>query len=722
MSESSKMGKVFVMSGNSLRCLGSLILVIFTVCIVSVSAQPITAPVVITSPGMYELTADARGITDMYGIKVESSDVVIDGQGFFLGGDQRDKSVGVYVNKYGGSITNVTIKNLKLEDWNTAVSYQYVKGEEGDQNEISNLDIIDCPTGIHIEYSDVITIFDNMIRDCSKAINIEQNSNLVTLKKNNLKNNGVGVIVMKTTDVSLIENNVNTCEVYGIQVTDSTGFSMTKNNVSDNKYAALQLENSENSVIVDNNFSKTETGPVVVIGNGVRGAEIYNNYFGSVNNISVDDISSDISWNTTLDVGVNILGGPYKGGNYWGSAPGLSGFSDDVADEDGYGIGDTPYEINAYNIDYLPLTNTDKNYPAPTPEPEVVVISESEGDVLPEANGTQSDTDNSTVNESVISEQIEENLLIPVNITGTSDVNYTTNNSSYSPSISVQNEYNGEESVFSALNTSVVQVRDGQGNVSENVTVQNETISSLPLVKNGYLFFTGLSPGYQVSLLTTVNTEVVLDEVPTSSLSVPVPADVPLYTSWKVQHQNQTLATGTIDRYPAADETVVINISVTDSGVTPEAIEVSSVNQASPAILEVSNETAPVLVQIGNRTDTVENNTTPFLVVPPALTYLPKTTDVAKNTTSSGSIVMMNKANGEMVPGYTVTAYAGPGGAIFPEGSVEVMEKENVTFVLTPYEGHEIDYLLIDGSTVEPATEYQFINVTRDHTIIAGFT
>jgi parallel beta-helix repeat (two copies) len=368
MSESSKMGKVFVMSGNSLRCLGSLILVIFTVCIVSVSAQPITAPVVITSPGMYELTADARGITDMYGIKVESSDVVIDGQGFFLGGDQRDKSVGVYVNKYGGSITNVTIKNLKLEDWNTAVSYQYVKGEEGDQNEISNVDIIDCPTGIHIEYSDVITIFDNMIRDCSKAINIEQNSNLVTLKKNNLKNNGVGVIVMKTTDVSLIENNVNTCEVYGIQVTDSTGFSMTKNNVSDNKYAALQLENSENSVIVDNNFSKTETGPVVVIGNGVRGAEIYNNYFGSVNNISVDDISSDISWNTTLDVGVNILGGPYKGGNYWGSAPGLSGFSDDVADEDGYGIGDTPYEINAYNIDYLPLTNTDKNYPAPTPD------------------------------------------------------------------------------------------------------------------------------------------------------------------------------------------------------------------------------------------------------------------------------------------------------------------------------------------------------------------
>ena len=248
---------------------------------------------------MYELTADARGITDMYGIRIESSDVVLDGQGHFLGGDQRDKSVGIYVNKFGGSITNVTIKNLKLEDWNNGVSYQYVKGKEGDTNVISNLDIIDCPTGIHIEYSDFIRITDNLIRDCSKAINIEQTSSKVTVTKNTLKNNGVGVIVMKTADVTLHDNTINTCDVYGVQVTDSSGFTLTKNGISDNKYAALQIESTTDSVITDNNFSKTTTGPVVVIGNGVRGAKIYNNYFGSVTNISVDEISSDIVWNVT---------------------------------------------------------------------------------------------------------------------------------------------------------------------------------------------------------------------------------------------------------------------------------------------------------------------------------------------------------------------------------------------------------------------------------------
>src|SRR5690606_5247615 len=106
----------------------------------------------------------------------------------------------------------------------------------------------------------------------------------------------VGIIVMNTADVTLHDNTINTCEVYGVQVTDSSGFTITKNGISDNKYAALQIENTVDSVITDNNFSKTTTGPVVVIGNGVRGAEIYNNYFGSVTNISVDDISSDIVW------------------------------------------------------------------------------------------------------------------------------------------------------------------------------------------------------------------------------------------------------------------------------------------------------------------------------------------------------------------------------------------------------------------------------------------
>lgn len=659
------------------------------------AAQPITAPVVITSPGTYELTEDARGLTDVYGIKIECSDVVLDGQGHFLGGDLRDKSVGVYVNKYGGSITNVTVKNLKLEDWNSAVSYQYVKGQEGDRNEVTNLDIIDCLTGIHIEYSDVIQLVDNMIRDCSTAINIEQNSNMVTLTKNNVKDNGAGILVANTVDVSLSDNNVNSCDVYGIEVTDSSGFSMVKNSVSDNKYAALKIENSRDSTITDNNFSKTETGPVVVIGNGVTGADIYNNYFGSVENISVDEISSDITWNTTLEVGVNILGGPYMGGNYWGSAPGLEGYSDTVDDEDGFGIGDKPYEINSYNIDYLPLTNTEKNYPAPTPEPvEQVASIEAENQTVSDGNLTET-------NETEEVSEIPSDKILSENVTEAEIA---------LPLTPVQNEYVDGESAFSALGSEVVRVKEEAGNNTSQI-VNNDSVTNISPVKNGYLLFTGLTPGNQVILLTSAGTEVNLDKVLTSTLSVPVPADVSLYSSWKIMDDTRTIGAGTISRYPAADETVVIN-TIEPAAGSPE--------NSGATILQLSNLTEPFEGSNVSPPVIESVNTTPTMVIPPVLTYLPKDAG-AENSSGIESMVMVNTADGGLVPGYTITAYAGPGGAIFPEGTIEVMAEGNITFVMTPYEGHEVDYLLIDGSAVNATPEYQFINVTRDHTIIAGF-
>ncbi|HPP78558.1 NosD domain-containing protein [Methanospirillum sp.] len=710
------------MSGIKFQTLGCFILVLISALCVSCTAQPITAPAVITSPGMYELTADARGITDIYGIRIEASDVVLDGQGHFLGGDQRDNSVGIYVNKFGGSITNVTIKNLKLEDWNSGVSYQYVKGKEGDTNVVSNLDILDCPTGIHIEYSDVISIIDNLIRDCSKAINIEQTSSQVTVQKNILKNNGVGIIVMKTTDVTLHDNTITTCDVYGVQVIDSSGITITKNGISDNKYAALQIESTTDSVITDNNFSKTSTGPVVVIGNGVRGAKIYNNYFGSVNNISVDDISSDIVWNTTLEVGVNILGGPYKGGNYWGSAPGLDGFSDTVPDEDGYGIGDKPFEINSYNIDYLPLTNTDKNAPAPTPEPAQQVSSESGEEAGFDVNNT-SEEENVATNETSLEFQAEEVNQSESDLSNTT-INETVNTSpvrqSSTPPISVQNEHQEEESVFSALGSEVVRVKDENGTVISTNTTTNGTQVTNEEVKNGYLLFTGLKPESRVVLITNTLKEVVLDTVMTSSLSVPVPADLRLYTSWKVLVQNETSAEGSIDRYPAADETVMIAVNTTEHPVTENTTHAAPALN-NPAVLILPEMAAPASVLTVNESAATQNNTTPFPVTPPVLPYLPEPRDVNGTDTPAGRIVIENAA-GKLVPGHTVTAYAGPGGAIFPEGTVEVMAGEDITFVVTPYEGHEIEYLLIDGSNVDPAPEYLFANVTRDHTIIAGFT
>ena len=113
-------------------------------------------------------------------------------------------------------------------------------------------------------------------------------------------------------------------------------------------------------------------------------------------------------------------------------------------------------------------------------------------------------------------------------------------------------------------------------------------------------------------------------------------------------------------------------------------------------------------------------NTTPTPVVPPKLTYVPQGAG-AENSNAMESIVMMNSVDGGLVPGYVITAYAGQGGEIFPEGEVNVMAGGNVTFIITPFDGKKIEYLLVNGSPVDVISEYLFTNVTQNHTIIAGF-
>jgi len=52
---------------------------------------------------------------------------------------------------------------------------------------------------------------------------------------------------------------------------------------------------------------------------------------------------------------MNIIGGPYQGGNFWANPSG-TGFSQTCIDNDINGICDSSYSISSVDIDYLPLT------------------------------------------------------------------------------------------------------------------------------------------------------------------------------------------------------------------------------------------------------------------------------------------------------------------------------------------------------------------------------
>jgi hypothetical protein len=70
---------------------------------------------------------------------------------------------------------------------------------------------------------------------------------------------------------------------------------------------------------------------------------------------------------------------------------------------------------------------------------------------------------------------------------------------------------------------------------------------------------------------------------------------------------------------------------------------------------------------------------------------------------------------------YTITASAGSGGSISPQGSVVVDSGANRSFTITPDSGQRIVDVLVDGSSRGPISTYTFNNVTANHTISASF-
>ncbi len=70
---------------------------------------------------------------------------------------------------------------------------------------------------------------------------------------------------------------------------------------------------------------------------------------------------------------------------------------------------------------------------------------------------------------------------------------------------------------------------------------------------------------------------------------------------------------------------------------------------------------------------------------------------------------------------YTITASAGAGGAISPNGAVGVVCSNDQAFTVTPSTGYSIADVLVDGVSVGAVASYTFSNVTANHTIAASF-
>jgi hypothetical protein len=118
---------------------------------------------------------------------------------------------------------------------------------------------------------------------------------------------------------------------------------------------SIGMDISGNGIfLMGNRFDANRLAGLSVSGNTT--GLVADNSFVDFINLVLPDGAADlgIAWNVTRETGPSIAGGPFKGGNYWGTPAG-DGFSDQVYDCTGDGFSGSPYIIAGTMKDLLPL-------------------------------------------------------------------------------------------------------------------------------------------------------------------------------------------------------------------------------------------------------------------------------------------------------------------------------------------------------------------------------
>ncbi|MCK4736113.1 MAG: right-handed parallel beta-helix repeat-containing protein, partial [Methanophagales archaeon] len=227
---------------------------------------------------------------------------------------------------------------------------------------------VECATGggeagIYLDSNiDHCNIYDNNASGNYYGIYLSRSSNN-TITSNTVSNNDRDGIELWVSSNNAITSNIafnNTCGIslyssnsnrisdntassnsYGISLSPAIGGppssdnKVTNNIASNNDYDGIRLSYSSDNTLT-NNIASNNYGYGINLDES-NNNRVYNNYFDNTNN-AWDDGNN--IWNITKIAGPNIIGGSWRGGNYWSDYDGI--------DTNGDGLGDTmlPYNSN----------------------------------------------------------------------------------------------------------------------------------------------------------------------------------------------------------------------------------------------------------------------------------------------------------------------------------------------------------------------------------------
>jgi len=280
-------------------------------------------------------------------IVVERSDIIIDGAGYILEGEEEIEGHPTY-GIDASNTKKVTIRNVQIRGFGYGVYLFEVTNLTVSENDIKNC----ADFGVWVQYSLNSTISKNNIENCRIGILLNAWGNNTVRGNNIVANQDCGIWIVSDSYTSILRNNISHSQI-GISWWSTDHAFAIENNIKNNGHG-IKLEGSDNNyfagnIISDNDQgislddSKNNTFCANNITTNIRGISLfsannrfYHNYI--VNNTNQVDVEAG---------NINIWDDGYpSGGNYWSDYNGT--------DSNGDGIGDTPYIIDTNNKDNYP--------------------------------------------------------------------------------------------------------------------------------------------------------------------------------------------------------------------------------------------------------------------------------------------------------------------------------------------------------------------------------
>ncbi|WP_160174956.1 NosD domain-containing protein [Methanococcoides methylutens] len=539
---------------------------------------------------------------------------------------------------------------------------------------IANLNS-DC--GIYLDESNTNMLSNNLASSNDYGIRLEQSSNYNTLNDNTASSNSVTGILIYSSN-NMLNSNIVSDNVYGVRLESSSNNNTLNDNIaSSNTDSGIVLLNSNDNTLKDNIVS-TNSDDGVHLENSSSNL-LYNNYFNNTNNVGYYGVNTGNLWNVTKTMEMNIVGGPFLGGNYW-VHPNGAGFSVDTADSNKDGICDEQYNISETEFDYLPLSIIVDEF-----MPVISIVSPMDGSSTPSSSITVSGLVNGTGSTPLVTvnDIAAETTLIDFNGTFTATV----------PLVSgVNTIYANVTDVVGNTNTTSVTV------TSDNLMpaiiidspVDSSSTSSSSIIVSGFVDGTGSAP------LVTVND--IAAETTLIDFNGTFTATVPLVSGVNTIYANVT---------DAAGNTNTTSVTVTSDNLMPVIGIISPVDSFSTSSSSIivsglvdGTGSAPLVTvnDIAAETTLIDFNGTFTATVPLVTgvnTIYANVTDAAGNTNTTSvtvtsdnlmpTIIIASPVNGSS----TSSRYINVSGLVNGTGSLPLVTVNDIAAetTLTDFNG-----------------------------------